>query len=65
MRVSDRAPGLVLGVILILVGVVFFVREWFPAVDFDLFWPIALVVLGVVVLVVGFSRGSDDGAAPS
>ena len=58
---GSRSAGLVIGAILILVGVAFLVREWLPALDFDVFWPLALVALGVVVLVVGIRRDAGAG----
>ena len=35
-RGDNRTAGIVIGAILILIGVVFFLREWLPAFDFDL-----------------------------
>jgi len=62
---GGNSAGLVIGALLILVGGAFFVREWLPAFDFDFFWPLALVGLGIVVLVVGFTRDSGNGGAGS
>jgi phage shock protein C len=53
--------GLVFGALLIIVGVAFLLREWWPAFDFDFIWPLALVALGVVVLVVGLGRDRGKG----
>lgn len=60
-REHGSPVGLVFGAILIIVGIGFFLREWWPAFDFDFVWPLALVALGVVVLVVGLGRGTDRG----
>ena len=60
-REHGSPVGLVFGAILIIVGVGFFLREWWPAFDIDFVWPLALVALGVVVLVVGLGRGTDRG----
>ena len=62
---GGNSAGIVIGALLILVGGAFFVREWLPAFDFDFFWPLALVGLGIVVLVVGFSRDSGSGGTGS
>ena len=60
-RAARRADGsngaLVFGAILIVVGTLFFVRQFLPAIDFDIFWPSALVVLGVVLVIGSFRRG--------
>ena len=42
--------GLVLGIILIVVGGLLLVREYVPAIDFDRVWPLALVVVGVLLI---------------
>ena len=60
-RGDNRTPGVVIGAILIFIGIVFFLQQWLPAFDFDLFWPLILVGLGVVLLVVGFTRDSGNG----
>ena len=62
---GSNSAGFVLGALLILVGGAFFVRQWLPALDFDFLWPLALVGLGIVVLVVGFTRDSGSGGTPS
>ncbi|MBI3749052.1 MAG: PspC domain-containing protein [Chloroflexi bacterium] len=43
--------GLVFGVVLILVGALFLVREAIPWFDFHLWWPIGIIGLGVLLLV--------------
>lgn len=58
---QGNSAGIAIGALLILIGGAFFVREWLPAFDFDFFWPLALVGLGIVVLVVGFTRDSGTG----
>ena len=57
--------GILIGALLIVVGGAFLVREWLPAFDFDFLWPLTLVALGIVVLVIGFSRGSGGGGTGS
>ncbi len=53
------SAGIIIGALLILIGATFFIRQWLPTFDFDWFWPLTLVGLGVVLLVVGFSRDAD------
>ena len=62
---DGRVVGLVVGGFLVLVGVAFLLRQFIPAIDFDLFWPILLVLLGIVVLVAAFRpTGGDGGERP-
>jgi len=58
---EGRTVGLVVGGFLVLVGIAFLLREFIPAINFDLFWPILLVLLGVVVLVAAFRPGGPAG----
>ena len=60
-RGDNRTAGVVIGAILIFIGIVFFLQAWLPALDFDLFWPLILVGLGILLLVVGFTRDSGSG----
>jgi phage shock protein C len=43
--------GLVLGLILVAVGVVFLVRELLPAIDIAISWPVIAVVFGIALIV--------------
>jgi phage shock protein C len=59
---SDGARGgLVAGLILILIGGFFLVRELIPSIDLGFWWPTVAIGLGVVLVVVALlpSRGSD------
>ena len=52
----------VVGLLFVLLGVWFLIREYLPTVDWDWFWPAALVGLGVVVLALALRPESrDDG----
>jgi hypothetical protein len=48
-----------LGGFLILLGGFFLIREFLPDIDFDLFWPLILVGLGIVLVVSAVRRPSD------
>lgn len=59
-RRERRGPGaapLLLGALLVLLGIWFLADEYLPNIDFDWFWPLVLVGLGVVVLVMAIDRG--------
>ena len=51
---GGRTAGVVFGLLLMLFGVWFLIDELFPAFDTDLFWPIALIILGVALLALAF-----------
>jgi phage shock protein C len=64
-RRGDRSDatrgGLVAGLILIVIGGFFLVRELIPSVDLGFWWPTVAIALGVVLVVVALmpSRRSD------
>jgi len=62
---NERNGSLIGGAILIVLGVYFFLREWFDFdIDFDRIWPILLIGLGVWVLTKSQNRG-DSGNSGS
>lgn len=57
---GTRPDGrVVLGAILILIGVWFLAERFLPWLDFDLVWPVGLVVIGILVLATALRRGSS------
>ncbi len=48
---SDGRAGIIVGIGLVLLGVWFLAREYLPAFDWGLVWPLILVGIGVLVLV--------------
>ena len=48
---DDGRAGIAVGIGLVLLGVWFLAREYLPAFDWGLVWPIILVGIGVLVLV--------------
>ena len=76
---DENTGSIAFGGLLILIGIYYFLREWFDFyVDFGKIWPVALILFGVWLLVRGRYRtrsadrsdapssfaGSDDPAAP-
>jgi phage shock protein C len=55
--------GMILGGFLVLLGVFFLVREYLPNIDFDWFWPLILVALGVALLASSLGRGPRSGGS--
>jgi phage shock protein C len=58
---DGRTASIVIGAILVLVGIVFLVREYLPSIDFDYIWPLALVALGVLVLLTALRPNGRSG----
>jgi len=63
-RGNTAAPA-VIGVFLVLLGGFFLAREWLPELDWDWFWPLMLIALGVLLLVLAIGRRPSDPGAPS
>jgi phage shock protein PspC (stress-responsive transcriptional regulator) len=67
---GEDGPGrgvVVLGVLLVAAGVYFLVRDYLPPIRWDVLWPAALVLLGIVLIVRALDlggRGSPP-ASPS
>ena len=53
--------SLIVGGFLILLGGFFLAREFLPSIDFDWFWPLVLVGLGVLLVVTSMRRPSEPG----
>jgi phage shock protein C len=56
---GDNRGALIFGILLIIVGAWFLLRRVFPALEFDNWWPILLIGIGVVLLI-GAARGRDN-----
>ena len=57
---ASSGPGghVILGAILILIGAWFLAQEFLPWLNWDLVWPVGLVVIGVLILAAALRRGS-------
>ena len=60
LRHRGSGGAVIFGVILIGLGVWFLIDQFVPAIPTDLLWPVALVVLGVVLLVMALRRPSSQ-----
>jgi phage shock protein C len=64
-RRGPSSVGVVFGGLLIVIGVVFLIRQWLPQIDFDWLWPVMLIALGILLLVAALERGHDTGRPPA
>jgi peptidoglycan/LPS O-acetylase OafA/YrhL len=60
-RGEGISGGLLLGGLLVLLGLFFLVRQYLPSLDFEWFWPVVLVGLGVILLLSAVGRGPRSG----
>jgi phage shock protein PspC (stress-responsive transcriptional regulator) len=63
-RGSGTSAGLIVGGFLVLLGTFFLIREFVPSIDFDWFWPLVLVGLGILLVVAAIGRGPRSSAPP-
>jgi phage shock protein PspC (stress-responsive transcriptional regulator) len=62
-RGGGMSPGILFGGFLVLLGVFFLVREYLPQIDFDWFWPLILVLLGLLLVMTAMGRGPRSGGS--
>jgi phage shock protein PspC (stress-responsive transcriptional regulator) len=62
-RGGGISPGILFGGFLVLLGVFFLVREYLPQIDFDWFWPLILVLLGLLLVMTAMGRGPRSGGS--
>ena len=62
-RGGGMSPGLLFGGFLILLGAFFLAREFLPQIDFDWFWPLILVLLGLLLVLTAMGRGPRSGGS--
>lgn len=55
-RRGSGGGAMVFGLILVGLGAYFLIDEYLPQIDVNVFWPIGLVVLGIVLLVSSLRR---------
>ena len=58
---STFPASVILGGFLIILGVFFLAREFLPQIDFDWFWPLVLVGLGILLVATALRRPSEPG----
>ncbi len=53
---GPSAGGLIVGVVLVLIGGLFLLRQMVPTLDTDLLWPLVVVAVGALLLAGAFRR---------
>lgn len=65
-RRAQEGPGrggVVVGVVLVVLGAWFLVREYLPDIDYDKIWPILILALGLALVFWSFGVGREPGGA--
>jgi hypothetical protein len=55
--VDSGEAGLIVGAVLVVIGLLFLLRQTIPWFDFHVWWPMGIIVLGVLLLVVAVRPG--------
>lgn len=57
---KSGGPGahVIFGAILVFIGGWLLIQQFFPAINFGMLWPIGLVIVGVIILLAAFRRGT-------
>lgn len=53
---KKRHDGLIGGLVLITIGVIFLINRLIPEIDFGDLWPVILIVIGLGILIGSFTR---------
>lgn len=59
-RRNDSNGALVIGLILIVAGAFFLVRQYIPAFNWSLIWPLIAIAGGLLLILVAFGRGRTN-----
>jgi len=57
---SENRNGLIGGIVLISLGLIFFANRFIPNINFSDLWPLVLVVLGGVLIATSFAERKSD-----
>ena len=57
--------GVIGGLVLVAIGGFFLARQFLPEIDFDWFWPLMLVGLGILLIVTAVARRPGEPGGPS
>ncbi|HEY7590442.1 MAG TPA: PspC domain-containing protein [Candidatus Limnocylindrales bacterium] len=58
---DGRTAGLVFGAVLVVVGAWFLLRQYLPAIDWSLSWPVIAIIGGIVLLAAAMRAGDRPG----
>jgi phage shock protein C len=59
-RRNDTNGALVIGLILIVIGAFFLARQYLPAFNWSLTWPVIVIAGGVALIFLAFARGRSQ-----
>ena len=58
-RQGNRKSGIVIGWILIILGILFLLNNFY-VLDFERFWPVVLIAIGIILLAKRSSRETGE-----
>ncbi|MHB8840739.1 MAG: LiaI-LiaF-like domain-containing protein, partial [Candidatus Aquicultor sp.] len=53
-RRSGARGGIIVGIVLVTLGIIFLLNNLFPGMEFNRLWPVIIIVLGLAVLISAF-----------
>jgi phage shock protein C len=59
-RRRESTGPLVIGALLVLVGAYLLLRQFFPLFELGRFWPVVVILFGIVLIVTAFGRRPSD-----
>lgn len=56
---NNKTTKLWSAVMFIILGVIFLIEQFFPKLDFEDFWPVLLIITGVIMIVSGLDSKKE------
>ncbi len=60
MSSNNHTTKLWSGLMLIILGLIFLLEEFFPELDFEDFWPVLLIISGIIMIFSGLNYKKEN-----
>lgn len=57
---NDSSGALVIGLVLVIAGAFFLARQFIPAFNWSLIWPVIVIAGGLLLILLAFTRGNSN-----